>query len=370
MQETAILKKTPLYDRHVALGGKVVDFAGWALPVYYTSIIAEHQWVRESCGIFDVSHLGEIRVQGPGAERFLQLRLTQDMRKVSDGRMIYSLLCDEKGRTIDDILIYRESAEDYYLVVNASNISRDYEALRRYCPDELSLTDQSDTTACVALQGPRSEEVARRVFGIELKDLQYYAFTSAKIGADSVWISRSGYTGEDGFEFFSQAATALVVWDKLIAAGEKEGVKPCGLGARNTLRLEAGNPLYGHELDDTTTPLEAGLGFAVSFDKGAFVGRDILLLQQEEGPRRKIVGFRMSDRSVARDGYPVYAGERRVGKVTSGSYAPTAGASIGLASIESSLAVVGKRLEIEIHGRRVAAEIVKRPFVPLRHKRS
>lgn len=369
LQETDALKKTPLYDRHVALGAKIVDFSGWALPVYYTAILAEHQWTRSSASVFDVSHLGEIRVRGKGAFQFLQYRLTNDLRKLEDGKMLYSLLCDEQGRTLDDILIYRESPESYYLIVNAGSIQRDLEALRKYAPDDAPVEDRSDDTACVAVQGPKSEEILEKLFAFGLKGLGYYRFKEACFEGSPVWVSRSGYTGEDGFEIFTENALAPAVWDRLIAGGGPLGLKPAGLGARNTLRLEAGNALYGHEIDPTTNPLEANLGWAVSFEKGGFIGRDMLMTIRERGSSRKLAGFRMLDKAVPRDRYPVYRESHRIGTVTSGSFAPTVGCGIGLAYVERPAAVPGTRIDIEIHGRRVPAEIVKTPFVPLNHKR-
>lgn len=362
------LKRTPLYSRHEALGAKIVDFSGWALPVYYNGIISEHQWTRESCGVFDVSHLGEILVEGKGAFDFLQKRMTQDLAKCADGRMQYSLLCDEKGGTLDDILIYRVSDECFYLIVNASNIEKDYHALSRYAPETVQIKDKSDDTACIAVQGPKSEAVINKILGPSAASLPYYAFTEARFENQAVWVSRSGYTGEDGFEIFMKPELAGSLWDQLMAS-RSLGVLPAGLGARNTLRLEAGNPLYGHELDETISPLEAGMHWAVSFDKGAFVGRDALLKQKEKGVTRKLVGFKMIDKAVARDGYPVYIGGVKAGRVTSGSYGPSAGGNIGLALVPKGSEAPGTIFEVEVHDRRVRAEVTRRPFVPLRHKR-
>ncbi|MBI4432280.1 MAG: glycine cleavage system aminomethyltransferase GcvT [Candidatus Omnitrophica bacterium] len=369
MAESSSLKKTPLTDRHVALGAKIVDFSGWAMPVYYSSIIAEHQWVRRSCGIFDVSHLGEIRVSGEGAFAFLQARLTNDMNKLRDGKILYHLICDELGMTLDDILVYQAKPDDFYLIVNAGNIERDFQALEKYVPDSVKLENHSDQMACIAAQGPRSEEVMKRVLGLDLSSLGYYHFREEQWNGSPVWVSRSGYTGEDGFEIFSQNDLAPAIWDRLMDSAPSEGILPAGLGARNTLRLEAGNVLYGHELDTQTTPLEAGLQWAVSFDKGSFVGRDGMLIQKDKGLRKKLIGFRMLDKSVAREHYPVYQGERKIGGVTSGSYGPTVGGSIGMAFVvKGSSEEPGTRMDIEIHGRRAPAEIVKLPFVPMKHK--
>lgn len=368
VQPLEALKKTPLYSRHEALGAKIVDFHGWALPVYYSGIITEHQWTRENCGIFDVSHLGEIRVQGPGSFEFLQKRLTQDLSKCQDGRMQYSLLCDEKGGTLDDILVYRVNSTCFYLIVNATGIEKDFHALSRYAPETVEIKDLSDNTACIAVQGPKSESVMEKVLGLSVATMPYYSFVESKFHGESIWISRSGYTGEDGFEIFSGPEAAGPIWDRLVAA-KAEGVLPAGLGARNTLRLEAGNALYGNELDETVSPLEAGMHWAVSFDKGPFVGRDALMKQKEKGVTRKLVAFKMIDKAVARDGYPVYVGGQKAGRVTSGSYGPTAGGNIGLALVPKGTEAPGTIFEIEVHERRARAEVVRRPFVPQRHKR-
>ncbi len=361
--------KTPLYDFHVALQGKIVNFGGWALPVYYTSILNEHRWTRESCGVFDVSHLGEIHVQGSGAFDFLQRRLTNDLNKLVDRKILYSLLCDEKGFTLDDILIYQEARDDYYLIVNASTIESDFEALARTVSGGVQLTNHSDQTACIAVQGPRSEGILETLFGFELKTLRYYFFKQETFQDKPVWVSRSGYTGEDGFEIFCPSAQSPAIWERLVKDGRHLGILPCGLGSRNTLRLEAGNILYGADLDTATTPIEAGLSWAVSFSKGPFVGRDALLKQKESGPQKKLVGFKVLDKPIAREHYPLLKEGRRVGIVTSGSFGPTAGCNIGLGYVEKGLAAYGTEIQIEIHGRHVKAEIVKLPFVATNHKK-
>ncbi len=367
LQEPEKLKRTPLYDRHLALHGKMVDFGGWNLPVYYTSILQEHNWTRTHASFFDVSHLGEIRVHGPGALEFLQHRLTNDLLKLREGFSQYHLICNEKGGTLDDILVYR-GAHGFYLVVNASNIDKDEAALRRSAPPTVQIDNVSDRQSCIAIQGPQAEEALEKLFGFNFKDMAVFSFKENTFEGAPVWVSRTGYTGEDGFEIFSFPEQAPAIWHKLESA-EALGLKPAGLGARNTLRLEAGNPLYGHELDEQTTPLEAKLGFAVSFDKGDFVGREALLKQKEKGLSRQLVGFKMLDRAVARDGYKVYSGARLIGHVTSGSFAPTVGGNIGMAFVETGFEKAGSRIEIEIHGNKVVAEVVKRPFVPIKHKK-
>ncbi len=364
------MKKTPLYDRHVSLGGKIVDFSGWGLPVYYTSILAEHQWTRSSCSFFDVSHLGEIAVSGEGAFEFLQKRLTCDVAKARKGEgIVYGILCNEQGNALDDILVYVGEAGDYHLVVNAANIKKDYDALKQYAPASVKIEDYSDNMACIAIQGPKSEAILEKLFGLKLKDMRYYSFRAETLEGQRIWLSRSGYTGEDGFEIFSMNELAGFVWDKLVGEGKALGALPAGLGARNTLRLEAGNPLYGHELDEETTPVEAGLQFAVSFTKGDFIGRARLLEQKEKGIQKHLIGFKMTDRSIPRDGYAVLKDGMQVGRVTSGSFAPTVGGGIGMAFVASGSETAGTKLGIEIHGRVAEAEVVPRPFVALRHRK-
>ncbi|MGH7197993.1 MAG: glycine cleavage system aminomethyltransferase GcvT [Candidatus Omnitrophota bacterium] len=369
--QTETLKKTPLYDRHAALKAKIVDFNGWAMPVYYTSIIEEHKWTRESCSVFDVSHLGEIHVEGPKAFQFLQYRLTNDLTKLQNGKILYSLLCDERGFALDDILIYQNWPDDFYLIVNAGGIERDFEALKKYAPDDLTIENQSDRMACIAIQGPKSEAILEKVFSFKLADLGYYFFKEEKFEGQSVWFSRSGYTGEDGFEIFAANELIVPAWDRLMDQGAKLGAKPAGLGARNTLRLEAGNILYGNDLDTATTPIEAGLNWAVALAKpGGFVGRDVLLKQKESGPQKRLVGFKMIEQGIARDHYSIFQNGKKTGVVTSGSFCPTAGANIGLGYVRKGADAVGSVLEIEIHGRLAKAEVVKLPFIPLKHKRN
>ncbi len=364
------LKKTPLYDEHVRLGGKMAGFGGWSMPIYYSSILSEHNATRQACGLFDVSHLGEIRVQGKDAFDFLQKRLTNDLRKVNPGRILYNLLCQEDGGILDDILVYCESSEDYYLIVNAANIDGDFADLAAAAPASVAVTDQSGHTACLAVQGPKAEEILEKVFKFSLKTLAYYSFKEENVSGERVWVSRSGYTGEDGFELFSSPDACVKIWRALLSEGAAFGLVPAGLGARNTLRLEAGNLLCGSDMDRTTTPYEAGLGFGVSLDKAElFPGRSVLERQKKEGLSRRLVAFKMLEKSIARDHYPILKDGKKIGHVTSGSFGPTAGVNIGLGYVASGFEAVGNTVDIEIHGRPVKAEIVKRPFVLLKHKK-
>ncbi len=339
------------------------------MPVYYSSIIEEHLWTRKACGIFDVSHLGEFHLKGKGAFDYLQSRITNDLRKVKPYQILYSLLCDERGNALDDILVYCGEQDDFYIVVNASNIDKDFRALTLGLPAGLELKNNSDNSACVALQGPDAEKVMEEVLALKVRDMNYYEYKVLEFGAAPAYVSRSGYTGEDGFEVFTDPKTILNVWDRLIEAGKSKGILPCGLGARNTLRLEAGNPLYGHEMDENTTPLEAGLGFAVSLEKGNFTGRQALVDQKAMGLARRLAGFKMLDKSIARDGYAVFSGDQKIGQVTSGSFAPSVNAGIGMAHVQTGFEKVGTSIQIEIHGRKAPAQIIKRPFVEIKHKK-
>lgn len=344
----------------------MVDFSGWSLPVYYSSILAEHQHTRAACSFFDVSHLGEIRVSGKEALAHLQMRLTSDISRATPGKIVYAILPDEKGRALDDVLVYG-TPHDYFVIVNAANIERDFAALKKDAPAGVEVEDLSDKMACIAVQGPRSEAILEKLFGFRLSGMGYYTHSEATFEGHPVWISRSGYTGEDGFELFSRNDAAGLIWDRLVAGGKALGALPAGLGARNTLRLEAGNPLYGHELDEESTPLDAGMKFVVDFGKGDFTGRAALLAQKEGGTKKRLVGFKMTDRSIPRDGYPVFKEGKAVGRVTSGSFAPTVGAGIGMAFVTAD-APVGSKIQIEIHGRLAEAEVVRRPFVELKHR--
>lgn len=367
-QEPVSLKRTPLYERHAALGGKLVDFGGFELPLYYTAILREHERVRSSCGIFDVSHLGEIRVTGPKAFDYLQRMVPNDLSGLGQGRMLYSILLTDKGGVLDDILIYRASADAFYVVVNASTSGRDYAHMAAHAGPGVELRNDSDTVACVAVQGPSSEALCEKVMGPGLASLKYYEFKPLASWGKSAWVSRSGYTGEDGFEFFSDNATIVKIWDTLLEKGKAWGLEPAGIGARNTLRLEAGNGLYGHDVDETLTPYEGRLGRLVDESKPDFVGK-AALAERKKSVRRRLCGFRIkSDKAVPRDGYRILKDGREAGIVTSGSFSPTLKTGIGLARVNSELTTVGSTFDIEIHGRAVAAEVVKLPFVPLKHK--
>ena len=356
------LKRTPLYDVHAALGAKIVPFAGFEMPVQYpTGITAEHKAVREKAGLFDVSHMGEFIVRGPQAVDFVSYVTTNDVAALKPGQAHYSTILREDGTIVDDCLVYR--ADDRVLmVVNGSNIDKDFAHISRFLKKfpEATLENISDQIALLALQGPDAARILQQHTDTDLSKIKYYEFTTGKIaGVDKVYISRTGYTGEDGFELYFPAEQAKKIWNAITASGE---VTPAGLGARDSLRLEMGMALYGNDLDDTTTPLEASLGWLVKMKKGDFVGRDALAKQKEQGLKRKLVGFTTPERSFPRHGYPVFAKGKPSGEVRSGTMSPTLGIPIGTAYVPVESAAEGSPLEIEIRGKRVPAVVQKMPF--------
>ncbi len=363
------LKKTPLFDLYERYGGKVIDFAGWALPVQFEGIIPEHKAVRQAAGIFDVSHMGEILVTGDGALRFLLRLLTLDVATLLDGRVGYGLMLNEKGGCVDDVLVYRYHASRFLLVVNASNRVKDYawmQEAKSGCAIELM--DQSDRYAQIALQGPSSEEILSRV--CDLRGLKFFGFVDGVlIGGSLCLISRTGYTGEDGFELYVRPEDAIPVYEALYQAGEGLGLKAAGLGCRDTLRFEACLPLYGHELEEDITPLEAGLSKFVNLEKEGFIGREALVAQAEAGILRKLTGFSMIDRGVPRGGYEIWSKGHPIGYVTTGYYAPTLEQNLGLGLIESRFAAPGLEIDIMIRGKAHRAVTRDIPFYQKKYKR-
>ncbi len=355
------LKRTPLYDVHAALGAKIVPFAGYEMPVQYpTGITAEHRAVREKAGLFDVSHMGEFIVRGPQAVEFVNHVTTNDVNALKPGQAQYSTILREDGTIVDDCLVYR-SDDRLLMVVNGSNIDKDFAHISRFVKDfDVTLDDISEKVALLALQGPEAARILQQHTDTDLSKIKYYEFTQGTVAdVEKVYISRTGYTGEDGFELYFPGEHAATIWNALTASGE---VTPAGLGARDSLRLEMGMALYGNDLDDTTTPLEASLGWLVKLKKGDFVGRDALVAQKEQGLKRKLVGFTTSERSFPRHGYPVFAKGKSSGEVRSGTMSPTLGIPIGTAYVPPDSAAEGSPLEIEIRGKRVPASVVKMPF--------
>ena len=356
------LKRTALNSLHKALGAKMVEFGGWEMPVEYSGIIQEHLAVRQAAGLFDVSHMGEIEVSGPRALPLLQYITCNDVSRLKDFQAQYSALMRPQGSAIDDCVVHRWSEDRYFLCVNAANTERDFDWMVRHNAVGAELRNVSSEYAQLALQGPRALEIISKVTETSIVGLKYYWFCGARCCDVAGILARTGYTGEDGFEFYFPVAESAKVWNTLLEAGRPEGLVPAGLGARNTLRLEAGYPLYGHELDEETTLLEANLSWIAKLEKGEFLGRDALLQQRARGIRKKLVGFEMRDRGVARDGYSVYVQGKAAGYVTSGSHAPFLKKNVGMAYLPPTLAEVGREIEVEIRGKMAGAQIVPLPF--------
>lgn len=363
--------RTGLYDRHVSLGGKIVPFAGWELPVQYTGVIAEHRAVRECAGLFDVSHMGELFFHGPDAIEALDWLTCNAVRKLTDGRAHYSALLNEQGGVVDDIIIYRLSAENFLVCVNAANTEKDFKWVttklaERSARFNVQVDNRSRQWGQIALQGPLALRIAESLRGGEkLAEVPYFSFAQLKIllpESVEVIAARTGYTGEDGFEFFVPWEQTPAVWDALLQAGAPHGLVPAGLGARDSLRLEACYPLHGHELADDVTALESGLGWIVKFEKGDFIGRSALWAMKESGVPRSLAAFELLDPGIAREGDKILIGDREVGRVTSGTKTPTINKAIGLGLVETSAAPVGVPWTILVRGRPLKAVVVKKPF--------
>jgi aminomethyltransferase len=361
------LKKTPLNAAHRDLGGKMVDFGGWDMPVQYKAgVIEEHLRTRTHSGLFDVSHMGEIWVEGTDAIDFVNRLTTNDVTKLVDGQAQYSALTNENGGIVDDLLVYRFDCDKLLLVVNAGTTEKDWDWITSHKGDEnVALINASADYCQIAVQGPDAIDILQKLTDTNLSEIKYYHFTTGRVDDVEAIISRTGYTGEDGFEVYANAKYAEQLWNKLLETGsygEADGILPAGLAARNTLRLEAAMSLYGHELGDDITPLEANLGWITKFQKGDFIGREKLAKQKEGGVKRRIVGFEMKQPGIARDGNDVYIGGEKAGHVTSGSPAPFLKKNIGLAFVPVDSAGVGQELEIDVRGKRLKAEIVALPF--------
>jgi aminomethyltransferase len=374
------MKRTPLFAAHQRLGGKLIEFGGWEMPVQYTSITDEHLAVRQAAGLFDISHMGEVWVEGPQAEAFLNRVLTNDLRKLTPGHGQYTLMCNEQGGVIDDLYAYRLGPDEYLLIINASRIPNDVAWLQgqlsRFGPGTgVSLQDASDATGAVAVQGPKVAAFINQCLpgpftaGVAVglpTDLKKNQAARTRFAGRQIWVSRTGYTGEDGFEIVAPGDVIEAIWNRLLELGRPHGLKPAGLGARDTLRTEVCYPLYGHELNETTTPIEAGLGFFVALDKGEFNGRPVLAEQKLKGVSRKLVAFKMAGKSAPpRPNYPIWsqggAGER-IGQVSSGTQSPSLGIGLGMACLPSQFAQPQTPLGIEIRGQRTAALVVPKPF--------
>jgi aminomethyltransferase len=360
---TEALKQTPIHDEHVAQNGRMVPFAGYAMPVQYpTGIVKEHQAVRNAAGLFDVSHMGEFEVRGPGALDLVQHLLTNDASKLDVGQAQYTVLCQEDGTALDDCLVYRFD-DHYMVVVNAANLEKDRAWFEKAAADfDVEFADRSEEIGLLALQGPKAQSILGRLTDADLEAIRFYRFTEGAVAGKDAVISRTGYTGEDGFELYLAAADAAHVWRELLEAGEEDGLIPAGLGARDSLRLEVGYILYGNDLDERRTPLEANLGWVVKLGKDDFVGRDALARQKEEGPTEKLVGFVLRDRGFPRQGYEIRVDGEPAGEVTSGVLSHSTGQGIGMGYVPAAAASPGTEIEVVIRDRAIPAEVVRPPF--------
>lgn len=354
-------RKTPLYEEHVRLGGKIVPFAGWLLPVQYSGVIAEHMAVREKCGIFDVSHMGELLLKGQSAKENLNHLLTNDYTDMPVGAARYSPMCNENGGCVDDLIVYKKAEDDYFIVVNAANKDKDYAWMKEHLLPGSELTDASDDYAQIALQGPKAEEILKKLAAEEDIPTGYYtALFDRTVDGMNCIISRTGYTGEDGFEIYLNPADAPKMWNLLLDAGKEEGLIPCGLGARDTLRLEASMPLYGHEMNDEISPRETGLGIFVKMKKEDFIGKAALV--QRGKPTVKRVGLKVTGRGILREHQTVLLDGKEIGHTTSGTFCPYLNQPVAMAILPKEYAEIGTALEVDVRGRKVPVEVIALPF--------
>lgn len=354
-------KKTPLYDAHVALGGKIVPFAGFLMPVQYPAgVIQEHMAVRTRAGLFDVSHMGEVFYEGPDALRNLNNLLTNDFAGMNDGQVRYSPMCNERGGIVDDLIVYRFHENKYMVVINAGNIDKDVAWMKAHLEGDVTFTDRSSELCELAIQGPAAKAILSKLADHDALPKKYYYFTDrVDVGGIDCLISRTGYTGEHGYELYADAGQAVNLWNQLLDAGKEEGLIPCGLGARDTLRLEAGMPLYGHEMSDEISPLEAGLGWAVKMGKPGFVGKGAI---QAIGTPRARIALKVTGKGIVREQQDVFLGGEKIGVTTSGTHLPFLGGAYAMALVDSEHTEIGTRVEVDVRGRRVEAEIVTQPF--------
>lgn len=358
------LQRTPLYEQHVALGARLVEFSGWEMPVQYSGILQEHHAVRTHAGLFDVSHMGEFKVEGTGALAFLQYLVPNDVTRLAVHQCLYTQLCLPTGGVIDDLLICRLDEIDYMLVVNAGNIDDDFAWVQEQAQhfQNITIINQSATTALLALQGPAAQTILQPLTPIDLAAIRYYHSMPGQVNDINCLISRTGYTGEDGFELYCAPVDVVRLWQTLLTVGAPHGLLPAGLGARDTLRLEAGMCLYGHELDRQTNPLEARLGWSVKLNKDDFIGRAALLETKRQGPQRMLVGIEMLERGIPRSGYPLYHDGQQIGTLTSGAPGPTVRKNIGMGYVLAAYASPGTPVQVDIRGKQLAAQVVALPF--------
>lgn len=365
--QTTENKRTCLYAKHVELGALISPFGGFDMPIQYSDIISEHNAVRHDCGIFDVSHMGEVLITGADAERYVQHIFTNDVSKEYVGKIQYGMMLYPEGGVVDDLLVYKMGENNFFLVINAANIDKDVEWMKSNAAGfDVTIDNQSEKYGQIAIQGPKSEEVVESVLGLQVKELEFYTFKTIDLPSETLIVSRTGYTGEDGFEIYGTHSYINEAWDKLIASKK---VLPCGLGCRDTLRFEVGLPLYGDELSQDITPIEAGLGIFVKVDKPEFIGRDAIVKQKEEGVQKKIVGLELSDHAIPRHGYEVLSGDKVVGYVTTGYSSISTGKSVAMALVEKAYATLGDTLQVKIHRKLHTATVTKKKFYNKNYKK-
>lgn len=364
------LNRTPLYGEHVKLGAKIVEFGGWEMPVYYSNVIEEHLIVREKAGLFDICHMGEFFIEGKDAFKLVQKLITNDLNKLEDGKAFYSAICLENGGVIDDLFVYRFNENKFMIVVNAGNVEKDFEWILKHRDSfDVDVIDKSNDMAKLDLQGPKAEEILQKLTDADLTNLKRFCFVEDNVNGVSTIISRTGYTGEQGFELYFDSAKSVDMWRKLLDVGGEFGLKPIGLGARDTLRIEAGYSLYGHELNEEINPLEAGIGFVVKLDKDDFIGKKALIEIKGRGLKRKIVAFEMLERSVPREHYSVIKDNACIGHVTSGTMSPTFKKGLGMAFVSVDEALEENEIHIKIREKLYSAKILKKPIYVFNSKK-
>ncbi len=362
-------KTTCLHSRHIGLGAQMTPFGGFDMPIQYSGIVEEHQAVRNECGVFDVSHMGEVNISGPDAERYVNHIFTNDVRGISEGKILYGMMCNPEGGVVDDLLVYKRGDNNFFLVINAANIDKDMEWIEKNAAGyDIEINPLSNDLSQLAVQGPSSEEVMEQVLGITCRDLEFYTFKEEELDGAHILVSRTGYTGEDGFEIYAGHDTICNMWDALMESGR---ALPCGLGCRDTLRFEVGLPLYGDELSETISPIEAGLGIFVKLDKPEFIGREALARQKEEGAPRKLVGLELDDRAIPRHGYEVVTDDgETVGYVTTGYRGISVDKSIAAALVDTAHAAKGNRLNIRIRRKTFPATVTVKKFYKKSYKKN
>ncbi|MGM0396283.1 MAG: glycine cleavage system aminomethyltransferase GcvT [Bacillota bacterium] len=359
-------KKTPLYEEHVKLGGNVVDYAGWYLPVQYEGLVPEHEAVRNAAGLFDVSHMGEITIKGKDALAFVDYLMTNDITTIVDNQVIYTFMCHPTGGVVDDLLVYRYDEEFFYLVVNAGNIEKDHNWIMKQKGNfNVEVENISDSVGEIAIQGPLAEKILQKLTDYDLSQIKFFHLKrDIDVAGVNCMVSRTGYTGEDGFEVYSDNEGIVKVWNAILEAGKEDGIKPTGLGCRDTLRFEASLPLYGHEMDDEITPLEAGFKYFVKLDKKSdFIGKESLNKMWSEGLKRKLVGIELLDRGIAREGYEIYKDGKKIGHVTTGYKSPTLGKVIGNALIKTEFTELGTEVDVKIRNKFAKAKVISKKFL-------